>query len=51
LVKDQDILQYARHYAIEVLKNDPNLDNPEYTITKKVLHDLTNKKTIWNYIS
>ncbi len=51
LVKDQEILQYARHYAIEVLKDDPNLEKPEYAITKKVLHELNAKKTIWNYIS
>lgn len=51
LVKDQEILQYARHYAIEVLKEDPNLDKPEYNITKKVLQELNTKKTIWNYIS
>jgi len=51
LVKDQDILQYARHYAIELLKTDPNLDQPEHLIVKRVMHELNNKKTIWNYIS
>ena len=51
LVKDQHILQYARHYAIEILKEDLDLNKPEHLITKKVLQELTDKKTIWNYIS
>ena len=51
LVKDQEILQYARHYAIEILKDDPNLEKNEYVVTKKVMEELSTKKTIWNYIS
>lgn len=51
LVKDQDILQYARHYAIDLLKRDPNMELPEHQPIKNIFVRLTDKKTIWNYIS
>ncbi|TDS64209.1 ATP-dependent DNA helicase RecG [Myroides indicus] len=51
LVKDQDILHYARHQAIQLLKKDPALELPEHQRIKNKLALLNKKATIWNYIS
>ncbi|MEC4113781.1 ATP-dependent DNA helicase RecG [Myroides pelagicus] len=51
LVKDQDILHYARHQAVELLKQDPSLENPDNQKIKQKLEALNSKSTIWNYIS
>ncbi len=51
LVKDNDILQTARHYAIKILKEDPSLERPENLIVRHVYAQLTKHKNIWNYIS
>ncbi|MDR2221608.1 MAG: ATP-dependent DNA helicase RecG [Flavobacteriaceae bacterium] len=51
LLKDQDILQYARHHAIKILKEDPSLEQPEHQKIKHKLDLLNQKTTIWNYIS
>ncbi len=51
LVKDRDILQMARHYAIKLLKDDPNLNKPEHATLKHAFIELSKKKNIWNYIS
>ncbi|MDR0229184.1 MAG: ATP-dependent DNA helicase RecG [Flavobacteriaceae bacterium] len=51
LLKDQDILQYARHHAIKILKKDPSLEQPEHLKIKHKLDQLNQKTTIWNYIS
>lgn len=50
LIRDKDILQLARHQAIKILKNDPELNDINLIKTKKALQSLTNT-TIWNYIS
>jgi len=51
IIKDNDILKTARHYAIQVLKEDPELKKDgnkaiHYTYTQLAKH-----KNIWNYIS
>jgi ATP-dependent DNA helicase RecG len=51
LVRDRDILQQARHYAIKTLKDDPELSRPEHHNLQKTFIALTKDKTIWNYIS
>ncbi len=51
LVKDNDILKSARHYAIKILKEDPALQRPENLIIRHTYAQLMKHKTIWNYIS
>lgn len=51
LIKDQDILHYARHQAVLLLKEDPELNNTEHQNIKAKLAILNSKTTIWNYIS
>lgn len=51
LVKDQEILQYAREQAIAILTQDPTLEKPEHVKIKNKLNHLDRKTTIWNYIS
>ncbi len=51
LVKDQDILKLARTKAIELLKEDINLEKPEHQALKFVFEILAKKNNIWNYIS
>ncbi|KAA5537723.1 ATP-dependent DNA helicase RecG [Paenimyroides baculatum] len=51
LVKDQDILKLARTKAIELLKDDINLEKPEHQALKYVFEILAKKNNIWNYIS
>jgi len=51
IVKDQDILTLARTKAFEILQTDPGLQLPENQILLKGYTALTQKKSIWNYIS
>jgi ATP-dependent DNA helicase RecG len=51
IVRDKDILQLARHYAIKILKADAPLQQPENAILKTVFIEMTKKQNIWNYIS
>lgn len=51
LVKDQEIMHYARHHAVELLKKDPSLEDPENQYIKQKIELLNSKTTIWNYIS
>ncbi|NQY07068.1 MAG: ATP-dependent DNA helicase RecG [Flavobacteriaceae bacterium] len=51
IVKDNDILKLARHYAIQVLKEDPSLEFPENQIINYTYQLLGKHKNIWNYIS
>ena len=51
IVKDSDILKIARSYAIEILKNDPQLAKSENAAIKNTFIQLTKYKNIWNYIS
>lgn len=51
IVKDQNLLKSARHYAVELLKADPNLQKPENRAVAYTLHKLQRHKNIWTYIS
>src|SRR5436190_2626279 len=51
IVRDRDILQLARHHAIDLLKIDRALEKPEHSALKTVFLEMTKKKNIWNYIS
>lgn len=51
LVKDQEILKLARHKAIEILKDDINLEKEQNQTLKNILQRMSEKNNIWNYIS
>ena len=51
LVKDKDILQLARNYAIKLLKEDASMEKPEHQTLRQVFIEISKKKSIWNYIS
>lgn len=51
IVQDQEILHYARHQAIQLLKEDPTLEHPDNNKIKEKLHRLNQNTSIWNYIS
>jgi ATP-dependent DNA helicase RecG len=51
VIKDNSILQSARHHAIRLLKKDPNLEKPENAFVKQKFIALTKDKFKWNYIS
>ncbi|MFM2230015.1 MAG: hypothetical protein RL607_1273, partial [Bacteroidota bacterium] len=51
LVKDKEILQLARSYAIRLLKSDPAMEQPQHQTLKQIFFELSRKKNIWNYIS
>ncbi len=51
IVRDSDILQYAREVAEKVLENDPQLSNPENTILLRQLRKLGGNRYDWGLIS
>ena len=51
IVKDVEILKTARSYAVDTLKNDPNLENPANSSVRKTFAQLVRYRNIWNYIS
>ena len=51
IIKDNDILQLARHHAKQTLQNDPSLSNTENQIILNTYRALSKYKNIWNYIS
>ena len=51
IVRDRDILQLARNYAVKILKDDAPLMKSEHTNLRAVFIELSKKKNIWNYIS
>ncbi|MFC7356982.1 ATP-dependent DNA helicase RecG [Jejudonia soesokkakensis] len=51
MIKDTEILKIARSYAMQTLKNDPNLHAEENKPIKVALSQLMKYKNIWNYIS
>ena len=51
IVRDRDILQLARNYAVKILKDDAPLMKAEHTTLRAVFIELSKKKNIWNYIS
>lgn len=51
IIKDHEILKFARSTASEILKKDPSLALPENTPIKMTYIQLKKYKNIWNYIS
>lgn len=51
IVKDNDILKTARHYAVNTLREDPSLAFPGNQIIRYTYAQLAKHKNIWNYIS
>ena len=51
IVKDNDILKAARYHALQLLKEDPNLELEKNKVVKFVYSQLSREKKIWNYIS
>lgn len=51
LVRDKDILQLARSYAIKILQEDAPLARPEHAAMRNAFLEMSKKKSIWNYIS
>ena len=51
IVKDEKILQYARNIAINILKDDPQLENEKNLPIKKHLKILTKTSINWSLIS
>jgi len=51
IVKDNDVLQLARHHAKSILKIDPSLALSEHQVFLNTYKQLGKYKNIWNYIS
>jgi ATP-dependent DNA helicase RecG len=51
LVKDNDILKTARHYAIKILNEDPGLEHIDNLVLRHTYTQLLKNRNIWNYIS
>ena len=51
IVADRDILMQARHYAIQLLKEDAPMEKPEHAALRHAFIEMSKKKSIWNYIS
>ncbi len=51
IIKDNDILNLARHHAKHILKNDPTLTALENQVILDTYKALGRYKNIWNYIS
>ncbi len=51
IVKDNDILKTARHYAIKVLTEDPSLKMDKHKVILYTYQQMAKHKNIWNYIS
>ncbi|MCR9226564.1 MAG: ATP-dependent DNA helicase RecG [Flavobacteriaceae bacterium] len=51
IVKDNQILKTARYHAIQLLKDDPKLEQVENAPILNAYSKMMANKTIWNYIS
>lgn len=51
IVKDNDILKTARYHALQLLKEDPNLEMEKHKVVRFTYSQLVKNKSIWNYIS
>src|SRR5690606_29411490 len=49
IVKDGQILKTARHYAIELLREDPGLEAPENAQVLRAYSKMMAQKTLWTY--
>ena len=51
IVKDNEVMKIARNYASALLKEDPQLAQPENLPIRKTYAQIMKFKNIWNYIS
>ena len=51
VLKDQEILKTARHYAKTIVKDDPNLTEEQHQRIRQTYAKIAAHKNIWNYIS
>lgn len=51
IVRDNELLKFARNWAFRILKSDPNLEKQENSILKHTFSKIAKYKNIWNYIS
>ncbi|GAA0733972.1 ATP-dependent DNA helicase RecG [Aquimarina litoralis] len=51
IVRDNDVLKMARHYAMKILKEDPSLAMEKNKVLLFTYQQLAKHKNIWNYIS
>jgi len=51
IIKDNPILKLARYRAVQLLKEDAKLENPENIPIRKAYAHLVKDKAIWGYIS
>ncbi|WP_167596517.1 ATP-dependent DNA helicase RecG [Leeuwenhoekiella sp. ZYFB001] len=51
IVKDNEVMKIARNYASALLKEDPQLAQPENLSIRKTYAQVMKFKNIWNYIS
>ena len=51
IVRDNDILSTARHYAQTILREDPRLEKEENKVLAQTYAKLMKQKDIWTYIS
>ncbi len=51
VVKDRDVLQLARHCALQLLKSDPGLESQDNLPVRRAYARLAKNRTIWTYIS
>jgi ATP-dependent DNA helicase RecG len=51
LARDAQILQYARNIAVEILEEDPMLDEPENEVLVKQLKEMSKRSFDWSVIS
>lgn len=51
IIKDNDILKTARYHAMQLLKTDASLEQPENLVIRHSYAQLVKYKNIWNYIS
>ena len=49
LVKDKDILQLARNYAIKLLKEDASMEKPEHQTLRQVFIEISKRKVFELY--
>ncbi len=51
VVRDQDILKSARHYALKLLREDPQLAMEKHGMVRNAYTLLSRNKNLWKYIS
>ncbi len=51
IIKDNEILQLARNYAMSILKDDPLLSKEKNKVLQQTCSLIGKYKNIWNYIS